>query len=90
MEKLLLIAGLVLLVGSCFGILKFLLRLAALACIAAGIWYWYHGGREEMTRGIESGRDALVEKLDPDNLPQSKQDARWMLNTTRWNAIFMA
>lgn len=62
METILLVCGIVLLVISFIGIMKTLLRLAAIACLIAGVWFWFNGGREKIQQGIETGKQQLMER----------------------------
>ena len=61
MGTILLVCGIVLLVISFVGIMKTLLRLAAIACLIAGVWFWFNGGREKIQEGIEAGKQQLIE-----------------------------
>jgi membrane-bound ClpP family serine protease len=57
MDAILLVCGIVLLLVSFIGIMKTLLRLAAIICLIAGVWFWFNGGREK----IEAGKQQLME-----------------------------
>jgi hypothetical protein len=62
MGTILLVCGIVLLVISFIGIMKTLLRLAAIVCLIAGVWFWFNGGREKIQEGIEAGKQQLMER----------------------------
>ena len=62
MGTILLVCGIVLLVISFIGIMKTLLRLAAIVCLIAGAWFWFNGGREKIQQGIETGKQQLMER----------------------------
>jgi hypothetical protein len=61
MDTILLVCGIVLLLVSFIGIMKTLLRLAAIICLIAGVWFWFNGGREKIEGGIEAGKQQLME-----------------------------
>jgi hypothetical protein len=61
MDTILLVSGIVLLLVSFIGIMKTLLRLAAIICLIAGVWFWFNGGREKIEGGIEAGKQQLME-----------------------------
>ena len=62
MSTILLVCGIVLLVISFIGIMKTLLRLAAIVCLIVGVWFWFNGGREKIQEGIEAGKQQLMER----------------------------
>jgi hypothetical protein len=61
MSTILIVCGVLLLLISFIGILKAFLRLAAVLCLIAGVWYWFNGGREKIEGGIEAGKQQLME-----------------------------
>ena len=62
MDLIFLTCGGLLLVVSFFGIMRMLLRLVAIFCLIAGVFFWYNGGREQIQSKIVTGKSALIGK----------------------------
>ena len=60
MDLIFLACGGLLLVVSFFGIMRMLLRLVAIFCLIAGVFFWYNGGRERIQSEIVTGKSALM------------------------------
>lgn len=62
MSTVLLIIAAVLVLFSFYGLMASLLRFAAVACLAAGLWYWSQGDRAALGGKLQQGLDQLIEK----------------------------